>query len=103
MKMNNCLLVALVFTASLVFYNVQAQSQEDANRLTQLEALLTAQNWVEADRETIALIRNNPQNLSCANLRAMNQLWVQNSKGKYGFTPQLEIWKMRSPLTSNVK
>lgn len=72
MKINNPLPVALAFTASLIFYNAQALSQEESNRFAQLEALLTAQNWVEADRETIAVILNNSQNLSCPNLRAMN-------------------------------
>ncbi|MEP6499809.1 GUN4 domain-containing protein [Microcoleus vaginatus] len=70
-----------------------ANSQESNSELSKLQSLLEAKKWYEADQETVSLIRNNPANLSCPNLRAIDRLWMQSSNGKYGLTPQLEIWQ----------
>ncbi|WP_333257514.1 GUN4 domain-containing protein [Microcoleus sp. S13_C5] len=70
-----------------------AHSQESNSEFSKLQSLLEAKKWYEADQETVSLIRNNPANLSCPNLRAIDRLWMQSSNGKYGLTPQLEIWQ----------
>jgi hypothetical protein len=68
-----------------------ARAQETSSEFRQLQTLLEAKKWDDADRETVSLLRNNPT--SCPNLRAIDQLWMQHSNNKYGFTPQLEIWQ----------
>ncbi|MEG4804948.1 GUN4 domain-containing protein [Microcoleus sp. ARI1-B5] len=68
-------------------------AQETNSELGKLQSLLESKKWYEADQETVSLIRNNPANLSCPNLRAIDRLWMQSSNGKYGLTPQLEIWQ----------
>ncbi|MEG4520594.1 MULTISPECIES: GUN4 domain-containing protein [unclassified Microcoleus] len=70
-----------------------AHSQESNSEFSKLQSLLETKKWYEADQETVSLIRNNPANLSCPNLRAIDQMWMQSSNGKYGLTPQLEIWQ----------
>jgi len=70
-----------------------AHSQESNSEFSKLQSLLEAKKWYEADQETVSLIRNNSANLSCPNLRAIDQMWMQSSNGKYGLTPQLEIWQ----------
>ena len=69
----------------------RVRAQETSSELRQLQTLLEAKKWDDADRETISILRNNPT--SCPNLRAIDQLWMQHSNNKYGFTPQLEIWQ----------
>jgi flagellar biosynthesis GTPase FlhF len=72
---------------------------------TQLEALLKAGKWKEADQETNEQIcqvmgRRYPERwlraedieqFPCADLRAIDQLWVTHSKGKFGFSVQKKI------------
>ncbi|MEG4088799.1 GUN4 domain-containing protein [Microcoleus sp. Pol12B4] len=72
---------------------VTAHSQESTSEFSKLQSLLEAKKWYEADQETVSLIRNNSANLSCPNLRAIDGMWIQSSNGKYGLTPQLEIWQ----------
>jgi GUN4-like len=70
-----------------------ANSQESNSEFSKLQSLLEAKKWYEADQETVSLIRNNSANLSCPNLRTIDRLWMQSSNGKYGLTPQLEVWQ----------
>ena len=70
-----------------------ANSQENNSEFSKLQSLLEAKKWYEADQETVSLIRNNSANLSCPNLRTIDRLWMQSSNGKYGLTPQLELWR----------
>ena len=70
-----------------------ANSQESNSEFSKLQSLLESKKWYEADQETVSLLRNNPANVSCPNLRAIDGMWMQSSNGKYGLTPQLEIWQ----------
>lgn len=94
MKFNYCLSAALIgVSVAIVQPAFQALSQEGAGEFGQLQSLLAAKKWGEADKETVSLIRNNSENLSCPNLSSIDQLWMKSSNGKYGFTPQLQIWQ----------
>jgi uncharacterized caspase-like protein len=79
---------------------------DKAVNYTQLEALLQAGKWREADQETKAImlevsgfkqegrlstdcIRNFP----CQDLNTIDQLWIKYSKGKFGFSVQQPIWQ----------
>ncbi|MEE6161422.1 MULTISPECIES: protein kinase domain-containing protein [Cylindrospermopsis] len=70
-----------------------------------LQELLAAGNWKEADKETEQLILTvvnrqregfiNPkviEQIPCSDLNTLNQLWLQYSDGKFGFSPQKEIY-----------
>jgi hypothetical protein len=73
---------------------------------TQLEALMKAGKWEEADQETAKqmcqvmgrqsegwLRIEDIQQFPCADLRTIDQLWVQHSNGKFGFSVQKKIWQ----------
>jgi hypothetical protein len=49
-----------------------ANSQESNSEFSKLQSLLEAKKWYEADQETVSLLGNNPANLSCPNLRAID-------------------------------
>ncbi|NJO80608.1 MAG: GUN4 domain-containing protein [Cyanobacteria bacterium RM1_2_2] len=72
----------------------------------QLEELLKAQQWREADEETYRLMittvgkedgqcfdRGDLENFPCEDLRTIDQLWVKYSNGKWGFSVQKRIWQ----------
>lgn len=86
--------ITLAFIAVFVAVWQQSfpvQAQETSSEFRQLQTLLEAKKWDDADRETVSILRNNPT--SCPNLRAIDQLWMQHSNNKYGLSPQLEIWQ----------
>ena len=71
-----------------------------------LEALLKAGKWQEADQETAQqmclvmgrqtkgwLEEKDIKQFPCADLRAIDQLWVTHSNGKFGFSVQKKIWQ----------
>ncbi|MDJ0718147.1 MAG: GUN4 domain-containing protein [Prochloraceae cyanobacterium] len=73
---------------------------------TGLRALLEAQNWKEADRETANvmlqaaertsqgyLTESDIESFPCEDLRTINQLWLKYSDGKFGFSVQKEIYQ----------
>jgi GUN4-like/TIR domain len=74
---------------------------------TQLEALLKAGRWKEADQETArqiykAMGKQEQDHLGllgiksfrpCTHLHTIDQLWVKHSKGKFGFSIQKQIWE----------
>lgn len=73
---------------------------------SQLQALLAAGKWQEADRETETLMlaisgkekqaRLNAPDLKkfpCRDLRLIDQLWVESSNGRFGFSVQNRIWR----------
>lgn len=75
-------------------------------RYAQLEALLKAGEWRQADKETTKqmcqvmgrqsegpLRREDIEQFPCADLRAIDQLWVQHSNGKFGFSIQKKVWQ----------
>ncbi|WP_235678418.1 GUN4 domain-containing protein [Cylindrospermopsis curvispora] len=76
------------------------------SRYTQLETLLKAQNFREADSETdrvmLAVANRQSQgwlrvedaeNFPCKELRTIDNLWLKYSKGKFGISVQQEIYK----------
>ena len=78
-------------------------TQED---YAQLEALLKAGKWREADQETSKqmcqvmgrqsegwLRIEDIERFPCADLRVIDQLWVTHSNGKFGFSVQKKIWQ----------
>ncbi|NJM18913.1 MAG: hypothetical protein HC907_09465 [Richelia sp. SM1_7_0] len=73
--------------------------------LAELEYLLQAKNWQDADKKTrqIMLFDSHSEkqsffyyptikNLSCAVLKKIDKSWLQNSKGHFGFSVQKKIW-----------
>ena len=72
---------------------------------TKLRDLLVARKYKEADQETTRKIlyvsrrkkegwldSKAIENFPCQDLRTMNQLWLQNSNGRFGFSVQEEIY-----------
>lgn len=72
----------------------------------QLQALLAAGKWLEADEETkIVMLKASRrekegllrvedfQRFPCQDLRTIDQLWVKYSNGKFGFSVQNSIWQ----------
>ncbi|EAW34476.1 GUN4 domain-containing protein [Lyngbya sp. PCC 8106] len=75
------------------------------NYYSKLIELLKAKKWKEADEETAKImlkVANREQqgwlnnqsieDFPCAHLRTIDQLWLQYSAGKFGFTVQKEIY-----------
>jgi serine/threonine protein kinase len=73
---------------------------------SKLQELLTSGKWQEADRETellmLAISGKEPsgrltapdlKNFPCRDLRAIDQLWVESSNGRFGFSVQNRIWQ----------
>ena len=71
-----------------------------------LEKYLKNRQWKEADEETERLMiqigdrdekgylsLDDIQNFPCEELRTINDLWFNNSDGKFGFTVQKQIWR----------
>ena len=78
----------------------------DTYRYKQLQAYLEAGEWFEADRETIKLIQDvaeqpdleelRPDDIKkfpCNDLTVMDQLWLKNSQGRFGFSVQVQIYQ----------
>jgi hypothetical protein len=72
----------------------------------ELESLLKAKNWAEADLETtwaiiqithikdlFSISEANISRIPCADLKVMDQLWLQYSQGRFGFSVQRQIWQ----------
>jgi uncharacterized protein YjbI with pentapeptide repeats len=73
---------------------------------SRLRDLLAAKRWTEADRETARLMckavgckfpystieTEEMVNFPCADLKTIDQLWVQSSWGRFGFSIQHRIW-----------
>jgi serine/threonine protein kinase len=73
---------------------------------SKLQHLLAAEKWKEADLETrILLLRvvgreqagwlraEDFQNMPCQDLYTMDRLWVNYSRGRFGFSVQKDIWE----------
>jgi hypothetical protein len=73
---------------------------------TKLRELLAAGKWKEADEETLAvmlkatgrekqgyLVYESIENFPCTDLRTIDQLWIQYSKGLFGFSVQKRIYE----------
>ncbi|MGD1716233.1 GUN4 domain-containing protein [Dapis sp. BLCC M172] len=72
---------------------------------TPLEKLLSSDSFEEADKETLRIILSlvgrekeywlnieDIKNIPCTDLDKINQLWINYSNGKFGFTIQKQIW-----------
>jgi hypothetical protein len=73
---------------------------------TQLQDLLVAGNWKEANQKTRAIMlklsgreqegklqAEDCRQLSCESLSEIDQLWVKYSNGRFGFSVQQRIWQ----------
>lgn len=80
------------------------QQEGDAN-YTQLQNLLKARRYKEADQETtrmmLVVARREKEgwldtkaigSFPCQDLRTIDQLWVQNSNGRFGFSVQRQVY-----------
>ena len=97
----------------------QPKPSPDALRgdYAQLESLLKAGKWKEADQETAKqmcqvmgrqqegyLLPEDIEQFPCDDLRTIDQLWIRHSQGKFGFSVQKEIWqRCGSPKEYNNK
>lgn len=81
-----------------------------------LEALLKVGLWKEADKETnqqmcqvmgrqrVRWLRlKDIEQFPCDDLRAIDQLWVKHSNGKFGFSVQKKIWQQCGSPTAHDK
>ena len=82
------------------------KQQKLKGNYTQLEALLKAGKWKEADQETAKcmwevmgrqkegwLRKKDVEDFPCEDLSTIDQLWVKYSKGRFGFSVQKQIWQ----------
>jgi hypothetical protein len=82
-----------------------AAAAVQTSRYQQLEEYLQNQQWKEADQETYRLMitavgkeegqwfdREDLLNFPCEDLRAIDQLWVKYSQGRFGFSVQKKIY-----------
>jgi len=70
---------------------------------TQLETYLQNKQWQQADAETNKLIlkiagknsaldAESSQKIDCESLEKIDQVWMENSEGRFGFTPQKKVY-----------
>ena len=77
---------------------------------TRLRNLLSAGNWKEADHETARVMQKVVQrsemqiqdieNFPCTDLHTIDQLWVQYSQGRFGFSIQKKIYESSGGLVA---
>jgi GUN4-like./Protein kinase domain. len=85
--------------------NIELKSAKGVN-YRQLEQLLKAGNWKEANKETAKkmcavagrtkegwLNEKDIDNFPCEDLRTIDQLWVKYSNGRFGFSVQKRIYQ----------
>jgi len=73
---------------------------------TRLQDFLKAEQWQEADRETLAVMLKaakreeqgwlnieSIEKISCTDFRTIDELWVNYSNGRFGFSVQKRIWE----------
>ncbi|MBW4623968.1 MAG: GUN4 domain-containing protein [Brasilonema octagenarum HA4186-MV1] len=84
----------------------QLTLQKTPKLTTTLRDLLVSGRWKEADHETLRIMLNltnreqegwlnvaSIHNFPHEDLRAIDQLWVESSNGRFGFSVQQRIWK----------
>ena len=79
----------------------------DRYRYQDLQQYLANENWFEADKETIKVILavtakeieeltpEDIQSFPCNDLFVIDRLWTKYSDGRFGFSPQLQIYQER--------
>ncbi|MBV6627213.1 MAG: GUN4 domain-containing protein [Rivularia sp. (in: Bacteria)] len=93
----------VVQTIHLDGIELKSQRQVDYSRLRDY---LIAQNWQQADIETRRvlryaagkqesefLVKEDIRHISCLDLSTIDNLWVEASKGRFGFSAQKDVWK----------
>jgi hypothetical protein len=90
------------------FQNTLGLRDKDAEELllyTQLEYSLKRQEWIEADETTknillkVANVQQNYfsltdfQKIPCKDIRKIDKLWTDYSKGNFGYSAQIDIWQ----------
>ncbi|MDJ0742045.1 MAG: caspase family protein [Xenococcaceae cyanobacterium MO_167.B27] len=69
-------------------------SQTTGVNYNRLRELLVLENWKEADQETARMMfQEEITKFPCEDLRIINQLWLDSSQEKFGFSVQQEIWQ----------
>jgi hypothetical protein len=81
------------------------ERQRQTSLFTQLETYLKNGQWREADEETTRLMfliakredegwldQESIEKFPCEELRTIDKLWVDYSKGKFGFSVQKKVW-----------
>ncbi|MBE9142894.1 GUN4 domain-containing protein [Planktothrix mougeotii] len=94
--------------------NIELKSAKGVN-YDQLEQLLKAGNWKEADKETAEkmyevagrtkeefLSEEDIDNFPCEDLRTIDQLWVKYSNGRFGFSVQKRIYQSLGGTRSSI-
>ena len=84
---------------------IQVSQAVNVSLYQQLETCLKNGQWKKADQETHRLMlqivgkeadqwlsQENIENFPCEDLRAIDKLWVDYSKGKFGFSVQKKVW-----------
>ncbi|MGD1702661.1 protein kinase domain-containing protein [Dapis sp. BLCC M229] len=81
------------------------QGKDVETMYNRLDALTEAGQWRKADRQNWELINqigdrdgdysyisaSEAEQFSCPNLQRINQIWTQRSKGRFGYTAQLQV------------
>jgi hypothetical protein len=106
---------APILAAAKEEYQARVEHDSLKGNYAQLEALLVAGKWKEADEETAQqmlqvmgrqqkgwLNEDDIEQFPCADLRKIDQLWIKHSNGKFGFSIQKKIWqRCGSPIEGN--
>jgi hypothetical protein len=104
-RFKNCKLTPLPTTEPTPQPDIELKSAKGIN-YRQLEQLLKAGNWEEANKETAKkmcavagrtkegwLRVEDIDNFPCEDLRTIDQLWVKYSNGRFGFSVQKRIYQ----------
>ncbi|TAF53578.1 MAG: hypothetical protein EAZ61_06815 [Oscillatoriales cyanobacterium] len=88
-------------TAGVCYPETEDRDQAVDPQLTELQAKLQARDWAGADRETRRLLAPDSVSLppfdravvSPDLIRAIDQLWLTASAGRFGLSVQLRLWQ----------
>lgn len=95
--------LAFVSAIALLGVGIYARSWFVQPDYSQLEENLQNKQWQKADRETDRLLlkiagenssldAESIANLSCSTLEKIDRLWIENSNGRFGFSPQKQVY-----------
>ncbi|WP_354635371.1 GUN4 domain-containing protein [Planktothricoides raciborskii] len=103
-----------VFKESFTKNNPPNSFNDVAINYSQLRDLLATKQWQAADRETAAIMLKiagkesagrltgqDMQKFPCEELGRINQLWLDFSDGRFGFTVQKQIWEQVGGLVDS--
>ena len=90
----------------IIAQSIDELSSEKCVDYTRLRDLLKAGEWKEADQETLAVMLkasgreqeswldiDSIENFPCTDLHTIDQLWIQYSNARFGFSVQKRIWE----------